>query len=166
MKRNFLLATNLVENVTYTFAVKAETSVGYGPPVIGKVTMGPQPGSPGPPRNIRILPSDTHVTLEWEDSARGASRISAYIIQVKRVRDKVEEERRVKRQSRGKGINHPVGQWITLTTVEAGGRQNYRISYNDLNPASVYQFRVYARNGNGVSYPSPASSEVTVPGKQ
>lgn len=43
--RNFLPVSNLEENVTSTFTVQAETSVGYGPPVTGKVTVGPQPGT-------------------------------------------------------------------------------------------------------------------------
>ena len=42
---------NLEERIPYTFSVRAQT-IDYGPPAIGNVTTGPQPGSPGRPRDL------------------------------------------------------------------------------------------------------------------
>ena len=51
VSENFMYIHNLEERIPYTFSVRAQT-IDYGPPAIGNVTTGPQPGSPGRPRDL------------------------------------------------------------------------------------------------------------------
>lgn len=43
--RHYVVIDKLEENGTYFFSVKGRTSLGFGPASVGKVTMGPQPGT-------------------------------------------------------------------------------------------------------------------------
>lgn len=58
---------------------------------------------------------------------------------------------------------HVIGEWITITNSHNVDRL-YEVKYRDLQPASFYVFRVFARNLIGVGYPSPESDQLYVPG--
>ncbi len=161
---SYLLASNLEENVTYFFSVRAETAVGYGPEVSGNVTIGPTIGSPEHPMKPRVFPAHSSVTMEWTNGAEGQTPITGYIVQAKRVRLKQTPEATIRvKRSVGQGPDHPLGQWVILTSVQ-GSQPVYEVGYKELEPASFYRFRVFARNAKGVSYPSPETDEVEVPG--
>lgn len=60
---------------------------------------------------------------------------------------------------------HPIGEWFTLSNVLDGEETEYRVSYRQLEPASYYVFRVFARNQVGISRASDESEQLFVPGK-
>lgn len=57
-----------------------------------------------------------------------------------------------------------MGQWFTLALTNSD-KCEYALSYRELEPASYYVFRVYARNHVGIGRPSPQSEQLQVPGK-
>ena len=61
---------NLEEEITYTFSVRAQT-LDYGPPVVGNVTTGPQPGSPARPRDLILSKTISAVKLTWTNGNSG-----------------------------------------------------------------------------------------------
>ena len=63
VSENFMYIHNLEERIPYTFSVRAQT-IDYGPPAIGNVTTGPQPGSPGRPRDLVL--SQVRIKTPWE----------------------------------------------------------------------------------------------------
>lgn len=77
----FLLASGLEENVTYTFTVKAETVIGYGPPVSGKVTLGPQEGSPPAPLKPKLKVGDESIMLDWETPTHTRDPVVSHLVQ-------------------------------------------------------------------------------------
>jgi hypothetical protein len=38
------VAQQLIENMEYLFSVRARTTVGWGTPLVGNISVGPQPG--------------------------------------------------------------------------------------------------------------------------
>ena len=62
VSENFMYIHNLEERIPYTFSVRAQT-IYYGPPAIGNVTTGPQPGSPGRPRDLVL--SQVGIKITW-----------------------------------------------------------------------------------------------------
>ena len=62
VSENFMYIHNLEERIPYTFSVRAQT-IDYGPPAIGNVTTGPQPGSPGRPRDLVL--SQVGIQITW-----------------------------------------------------------------------------------------------------
>jgi hypothetical protein len=54
---------------------------------------------------------------------------------------------------------------MTITHLLGGHQNEYRLSYRQLEPASYYVLRVYARNDRGVGMPSAESERLQVPGE-
>lgn len=166
------LASNLEENVTYFFSVRAETSAGYGSEVTGNVTVGPNPGCPEPPSKPHLIPGQTSVTLEWQDGHPGTSSIKGHIIQAKRIarandvfhdsKDVQERNKRSGTANTGIRPQHVLGEWVTLSSV-LGSQPHYEVSYRQLEPASLYVFRLFARNTLGIGFASPESDQLHVP---
>ena len=73
----------LEEEVTYLFAVRAET-IDYGPAIRGNITTGPQDGSPSTPRAFSIAKTVSSVDMHWINSASGKGPILGYYIQSRR----------------------------------------------------------------------------------
>ena len=71
---------NLEERVPYTFSVRAQT-IDYGPPAIGNVTTGPQPGSPGRPRDLVLSQTLSAIRLSWINGNSGKGPILGYYIE-------------------------------------------------------------------------------------
>ena len=78
-----LLIQPLEEEVTYTFAVRAQT-IDFGPPVYGNVTTGPQEGSPMAPSNLVVMKTVSSVDLQWKNGASGKGPILGYYIETRR----------------------------------------------------------------------------------
>uniref|UniRef100_A0A158Q594 Down syndrome cell adhesion molecule-like protein Dscam2 n=1 Tax=Dracunculus medinensis TaxID=318479 RepID=A0A158Q594_DRAME len=155
---NSFLATNLEENVVYFFSVKAETSVGSGEEVIANVTT----GSPDSPSKPNIIPRQISVRLEWESGQPGFVRFSLFTEDIDGSISAGNVEHSGKEMVDNSHPYHVIGEWITITNSHNVDRL-YEVKYRDLQPASFYVFRVFARNLIGVGYPSPESDQLYVP---
>lgn len=80
----FLLVQNLEEEVTYTFTVRAQTVIDYGPPLTGNVTTGPQDGSPITPRDLVLTKTLSSVDMIWTNGPTGRGPILGYYIESKK----------------------------------------------------------------------------------
>uniref|UniRef100_A0A915E8P4 Protein sidekick-like protein n=1 Tax=Ditylenchus dipsaci TaxID=166011 RepID=A0A915E8P4_9BILA len=168
---NYLLAGNLEENVTYYFNVKAETSAGLGlTPATGNVTTGYNLGSPESPERPAVIPEQSTFLVKWKDNAAGSYSIKGHLIQAKRIATTVEKQPMnfVKRQKREVDIaefrpRHVIGEWFTISNVIGSIETEHRISYRQLEPASFYIFRLFARNHIGVGKSSAESEQLHVP---
>lgn len=78
------MVQNLEEEVTYTFTVRAQTIIDYGPAIGGNVTTGPQDGSPSPPRELVLSKSVYSVELRWQNGMSGRGPIEGYYIETKK----------------------------------------------------------------------------------
>lgn len=78
-----LLVQTLEEEVTYTFAVRAQT-IDYGPATIGNITTGPQEGSPARPKELQLGKTFSGIDLHWSNGPSGKGPILGYYIQSKR----------------------------------------------------------------------------------
>lgn len=83
MTETSLLVQPLEEEVTYTFAVRAQT-IDFGPPISGNVTTGPQEGSPMVPRDLAVTKTVSSVDLRWTNGASGKGPILGYYIETRR----------------------------------------------------------------------------------
>lgn len=79
----WLVVTNLEEEVTYYFSVRAST-IDLGPPSMGNVTTGPQEGSPARPKDLLITRTTSAVTLQWENGPPGKGPIIGYYIECRK----------------------------------------------------------------------------------
>jgi len=79
-----LRVQNLEEEVTYTFTVRAQTSVDYGPGVSENVTTGPQDGSPVAPRDLILTKTLSSVEMHWINGPSGRGPILGYLIEAKK----------------------------------------------------------------------------------
>ncbi|XP_069123043.1 protein sidekick-like [Argopecten irradians] len=141
--RHYVVIDKVEENGTYFFSVKARTSVGFGPERVGKVTMGPQPGSPGRPYRPSVeMTSDGTVKLNWIGGTRGDSNIIGYRVEAKSTKKRSWEAA-------------PVYQTTTNST-EA------RFSFPPVCSDDGCQFRIRAFNWIGISHASDPS-EVIAP---
>ncbi|KAJ1362192.1 hypothetical protein KIN20_021631 [Parelaphostrongylus tenuis] len=160
-QQTFYPATNLEEGVTYFFAIWAETSAGRGTEVTGNVTLGPNPDGPPAPTRLSLTPGPSSVTLEWKDGER--EDIIGHLIQAKLVSKDVSDVQLKKLNKRSVGRpTHIHGIWVTLRVVEGTGQQ-YEVSYRELEPSSLYVFRVFARNELGIGKPSVETEQLFVP---
>ncbi len=80
MTETFLYVQNLEERITYTFSVRAQT-LDYGPPAVGNVTTGPQPGSPNRPLDLQLTKTWSAVRLSWSNGISGKGPIQGYYIE-------------------------------------------------------------------------------------
>lgn len=78
-----LLVQNLEEEVTYTFAVRAQT-IDYGPPASGNVTTGPQEGSPATLKELVLSKTVSSVDMHWINGPSGKGPILGYYIESKK----------------------------------------------------------------------------------
>ncbi|XP_071813143.1 protein sidekick-1-like isoform X3 [Apostichopus japonicus] len=126
----------LEPNVPYLFSISARTASKpqYGPIVAKNITTGPQLGAPGSPRNVRLEVDEGTLTLLWEEPENfGFSRILGYIIEYKEQNQ---------------------NDWIMLTDEIPPSEESYQFSYQELNSATVYSFRVLAENAQSISEPA------------
>lgn len=79
-----LLVQPLEEEVTYTFVVRAQTTIDFGPPISGNVTTGPQEGSPMVPSDLSVSKTVSSVDLQWKNGASGKGPILGYYIETRR----------------------------------------------------------------------------------
>ena len=79
-----LIVQNLEEEVTYTFTVRAQTKIDFGPAVIGNVTTGPQEGSPNPPRDLVLARTGSSIDMHWVNGQSGKGPILGYYIESKK----------------------------------------------------------------------------------
>ncbi|OWF40124.1 protein sidekick-like [Mizuhopecten yessoensis] len=141
--RHYVIIDKVEENGTYFFSVKARTSVGFGPERVGKVTMGPQPGSPGRPNPPSVeMTGDSTVILRWQGGKSGDSDIIGYRVEAKSTKKQLWE-------------TAPVYQTTTNIT-EA------RFSFPTVCSNDGCQFRIRAFNWIGISHASNPS-EVIAP---
>ena len=82
VSENFMYIHNLEERVPYSFSVRAQT-IDYGPPAIGNVTTGPQPGSPGRPRDLALSETLSAIRLSWVNGNSGKGPILGYYIETR-----------------------------------------------------------------------------------
>lgn len=78
-----MLVSNLEEEVTYTFTVRAQT-IEYGPAVSENVTTGPQDGSPIAPRDLILTKTLSSVEMRWLNGPSGKGPILGYYIEAKK----------------------------------------------------------------------------------
>ncbi|XP_076339933.1 protein sidekick-like isoform X2 [Tachypleus tridentatus] len=135
-----MFISGLREMTRYLFQVKAET-IKYGPETVGKVTTGPQQGSPHPPHDLILSNTGTSVVLEWKNGLPGNAPISGYII-----------------QARQKDAEH--FDWQTVVVLKNKEQSSYTLSYQNLIPSAQYQLRVLAQNDFGIS--DPAISDLLI----
>lgn len=140
----------LEEEVTYTFAVRAET-IDIGPAIKANVTTGPQEGSPSAPRSFTLGKTVSSVEMHWVNSASGRGPILGYYIQSKR---KAIE-----------GWHWYDTRWTTVTRTGNGPLQEFSVSYQNLLPSTAYHFRLIAYNKFGISYPAYSEDVVLTPSK-
>merc|ERR1719266_3228743 len=143
VSENFMYIHNLEERVPYTFSVRAQT-IDYGPPAIGNVTTGPQPGSPGRPRDLVLSQTLSALRLSWINGNSGKGPINGYYI-----------------ESRPKDMD----EWKTEIRTSGGAVQDYTISYQNLDPETTYYFRVIAYNEFGISEPCSTDETIETPSK-
>lgn len=79
-----LIVQSLEEEVTYTFTVRAQTKIDFGPAILGNITTGPQEGSPLSPKELTITKTISSVQMHWSNSASGRGPILGYYIEAKR----------------------------------------------------------------------------------
>lgn len=79
-----LRVQNLEEEVTYTFTVRAQTTVDYGPGVSENVTTGPQDGSPVAPRDLILTKTLSSVEMHWINGPSGRGPILGYLVEAKK----------------------------------------------------------------------------------
>uniref|UniRef100_A0AC34QH49 Thymidine kinase, cytosolic n=1 Tax=Panagrolaimus sp. JU765 TaxID=591449 RepID=A0AC34QH49_9BILA len=172
---NYFLATKLDENATYFFTVQAENGAGTGAEVVGNVTIGYNIGAPDSPTKPTFVSEPSSFILYWKDGVPGTTQIIGHLVQAKRVSTVkrntsptvvYETDRLKKRAKRDDEFDyqpqHVIGEWVTISNV-LGTDTEYRISYRQLEPASIYVFRVFARNQLGIGLPSPESAQLIVP---
>ncbi|XP_015923362.1 protein sidekick isoform X2 [Parasteatoda tepidariorum] len=134
----------LAEAVTYTFRVRAET-FDYGPESVGNITTGPQGGSPSAPEELILKHSHSSLTLTWKNGPQGASPIIGYLIEYKE--------------------SDNTDEWQTLILLNNGPQSSYTVSFRNLLPSTSYQFRLFARNSYGISFPAMSPTPFATPSK-
>uniref|UniRef100_A0A7E4ZS71 Down syndrome cell adhesion molecule-like protein Dscam2 n=1 Tax=Panagrellus redivivus TaxID=6233 RepID=A0A7E4ZS71_PANRE len=171
---NYYLATKLEENSTYFFTVQAENAAGKGDEVTNNVTIGYNVGSPESPTRPTFTSEPSSFVLYWKDTIPGSTPIVGHVIQAKRIGTALsktsglgpfndETARRARRDDYAEyRPQHVIGEWITISNI-MGSDTSFRISYRQLEPASVYVFRVFARNQLGIGLPSADSEQLVVP---
>eukprot|EP00090_Calanus_glacialis_P041134 TRINITY_DN7227_c0_g1_i2.p1 TRINITY_DN7227_c0_g1~~TRINITY_DN7227_c0_g1_i2.p1 ORF type:complete len:2186 (-),score=220.82 TRINITY_DN7227_c0_g1_i2:579-7136(-) len=143
VSENFMYIHNLEERIPYTFSVRAQT-IEYGPAAEGNVTTGPQPGSPGRPRDLLLSQTLSAIRLSWVNGNSGKGPILGYYI-----------------ESRPKDLD----EWKTEIRTNGGAVQDYTISYQNLDTTTTYYFRVIAYNEFGISVPCTSEETVETPSK-
>ena len=150
-------ATDLNNDATYTFYVRAKNSVDVGPAATTTATPsasggtgggsggggggrgGAQGSVPGPPRNLSASPGTRQVDLSWSPPTDdGGSAITGYLIEVS--------------EDGGSSWRALANTESTVTTFEHTG----------LDPQTTRHYRVYSINSIGTGPPSNVASATTV----
>ena len=146
-------ATDLNNDATYTFYVRAKNSVDVGPAATTTATPSASGGSgggrggrggaqgsvPGPPRNLSASPGTRQVDLSWSPPTDdGGSAITGYLIEVS--------------EDGGSSWRALANTESTVTTFEHTG----------LDPQTTRHYRVYSINSIGTGPPSNVASATTV----
>uniref|UniRef100_A0A0N4ZCH2 Basement membrane-specific heparan sulfate proteoglycan core protein-like n=1 Tax=Parastrongyloides trichosuri TaxID=131310 RepID=A0A0N4ZCH2_PARTI len=174
VKENNVVLENLTENVHYKISVKAESIQGFGPSVTSEVRIGyGNPGTPSSPKKPNGVLKNYGILLSWENDKKDGESVTGFVIQGKRlssVNNDTKENSdliitsspaRIKR-STNESVNHLIGEWINLYNVNSDDKE-YEINYEDLQPSSIYVFRVLQKNDIGVGNPSEESEHILVP---
>ncbi|XP_022907752.1 protein sidekick isoform X2 [Onthophagus taurus] len=138
-----LYVQSLEEEITYTFTVRAQT-LDYGPALSSNVTTGPQEGSPSTPKELTLVNTLSSVELHWLNGLSGKGPILGYYVESKRKDDL---------------------RWQTVVKTTNGPLQDFTISYQNLLPSTMYNFRVIPYNKFGISYPAYSDEAVLIPSK-
>ncbi|XP_050742501.1 protein sidekick isoform X6 [Drosophila biarmipes] len=147
-----LRVQNLEEEVTYTFTVRAQTSVDYGPGVSENVTTGPQDGSPVAPRDLILTKTLSSVEMHWINGPSGRGPILGYLIEAKK-------------REKGEPSFVYDSRWTKIEQTRKGMMQDFTVSYHILMPSTAYTFRVIAYNRYGISFPVYSKDSILTPSK-
>ncbi|XP_017048176.1 protein sidekick isoform X5 [Drosophila ficusphila] len=147
-----LRVQNLEEEVTYTFTVRAQTSVDYGPGVSENVTTGPQDGSPVAPRDLILTKTLSSVEMHWINGPSGRGPILGYLIEAKK-------------REKGEPSFVYDSRWTKIEQSRKGMMQDFTVSYHILMPSTAYTFRVIAYNRYGISFPVYSKDSILTPSK-
>ena len=128
----------LIEDMTYNFSIRAQTSTGWGQPSTSRVTIGPQPGCPEAPSKPTYTVDDKSVTLTWAYGKPGIYPETGCLVQALERSSTVWETK------------------ATFTTPEVTAV----ISFLTIKPKTDYCFRVIAVNARGIGQPSEATDFV------
>ncbi|MFM8283247.1 MAG: fibronectin type III domain-containing protein, partial [Planctomycetaceae bacterium] len=132
--------TPLVNGVGYVFRVTAINAAGPGTPSTSTATLTPVT-VPGAPTGVVATGGDGQATLSWAPPAStGGSPITDYVVEYKRLSD------------------------ATWTTFARAPSTTPGATVTGLTNGFNYQFRVTARNAQGLGAPSASSAGVTVRG--
>ncbi|XP_070138921.1 protein sidekick isoform X6 [Drosophila bipectinata] len=147
-----LRVQNLEEEVTYTFTVRAQTTVDYGPGVSENVTTGPQDGSPVAPRDLILTKTLSSVEMHWINGPSGRGPILGYLIEAKK-------------REKGDPAFVYDSRWTKIEQTKKGMMQDFTVSYHILMPSTAYTFRVIAYNRYGISFPVYSKDSILTPSK-
>ncbi|KRK05791.1 uncharacterized protein Dyak_GE16632, isoform C [Drosophila yakuba] len=147
-----LRVQNLEEEVTYTFTVRAQTSVDYGPGISENVTTGPQDGSPVAPRDLILTKTLSSVEMHWINGPSGRGPILGYLIEAKK-------------REKGEPSFVYDSRWTKIEQTRKGMMQDFTVSYHILMPSTAYTFRVIAYNRYGISFPVYSKDSILTPSK-
>jgi len=134
------VVTPLVNGQSYVFRVTALNAAGSGTPSAASAVLTPVT-VPGAPTGVVATAGDSQATLSWAPPAsNGGSPITDYVVEYKRLSD---------------------ANWTTFTR-SASTTPNAVVT--GLSNGFNYEFRVTARNAQGLGTPSAKSNGVTVRG--
>ncbi|KAI3421308.1 hypothetical protein GPALN_014927 [Globodera pallida] len=159
----------LDDNSVYFVSVRAETAAGTGPEVTANITTGYNNGAPEAPTQIRLVPEQQCVRIRWQNGAPGDTPIKGFLMQTKRIGTSRYDDvhpngRRLHRSIKPEHLKHVIGHWNTVGLIEGDyGTTEWRLSYRELEPASFYVFRLFARNNLGIGKASLNSEQLHVP---
>ncbi|XP_066264227.1 titin-like [Branchiostoma lanceolatum] len=132
-KKMVIVAHKLLEGVEYVFRVRAENSIGVGPPAESKPTLARSPyGPPGPPESPEITKSGRNwLNIVWQKPKDdGGAPVSGYWLERK----------------------EPTGaRWMQINRLAI---EDLHHKVTGLVEGTQYEFRVAAENRAGVGPPS------------
>ncbi|XP_053380573.1 protein sidekick-2-like [Mercenaria mercenaria] len=142
---------DLQENVTYLFSVSARTAIGQGERTDQSVKVGPQPGSPEAPYQLRISMESNgqKLMLEWVSGKQGLMPIYGHLIQAKQADGYTRN-----------GFRYS-SQWTPVKQM--GYETRAEINLLQFNPNTEYMLRVIALNPYGMSPYSVPSQAFRTP---
>ncbi|GAB1600757.1 protein sidekick-1 isoform X2 [Argonauta hians] len=156
--RLYYHAKELEENKTYEFTVQACT-IQLGEKRVGKITTGPQNGSPRAPVSPQIEMTDRGVNITWGKSYEGDYPILGYLLQAKKQDSLSMQAARTKRDNVKNSTIR--GKWTDILLKESP-HTGALLNIHSLDTGKVYQFRVLAYNWLGIGPPSKPSKPMLI----